>query len=260
MPRGTARIGSSEPLPRPWAERISGWHRRVTVAEVLSKSSPTRAVFARLRLEVPGENGMVVTRIVLIRHASTDPGGRLCGSFDVPLSPAGDMQLQELVARVPTQAAPDALFTSTLCRAHRVAAALGRAWGLTPQAAAWAREIHCGEVEGMPLDQLRRDCAELWRRNEAQDDETFAWPGGETYRQFRERILNGLRAVAGEHAGGRVAVVTHAGVVSQVLGIIRNRPASAWAADRPDPLTATEISWSGSGPSRLLAFNRPDWY
>jgi broad specificity phosphatase PhoE len=103
----------------------------------------------------------MVTRIVLIRHASTDTEGRLCGSCDVPLSPAGESQLGELVARGPTQAAPDALFTSTLRRARQVAAALSRAWALSPQPAAWAREIHCGDVEGLPLLQVQRQFADL---------------------------------------------------------------------------------------------------
>ena len=202
----------------------------------------------------------MVTRIVLIRHASTETDGRLCGSFDVPLSPVGQVQLEALVGRPPKQAAPVALGTSTLRRATEVAAALGRAWALEPQAAEWAREIHCGDVEGMPLQQLQRDFAELWRRNEAQADETFAWPGGESYGEFRARILDGLRATAAAHAGQRVAVVTHAGVISQALGVMRGRAASVWAADRPDPLTATEIFWSNGGPSAVLTVNDSEWY
>lgn len=165
-----------------------------------------------------------------------------------------------MVRRPPRQAAPDALGTSTLSRASEVAAALGRAWSLAPQSAEWAREIHCGDLEGMPLHQLQREFPELWMRNEAQVDETFAWPGGESYEGFRARVLDGLRATAAAHAGQRVAVVTHAGVISQVLGVIRGRAASAWAADRADPLTATEIIWSNGGPSAVLTFNDPDWY
>jgi broad specificity phosphatase PhoE len=202
----------------------------------------------------------VATRIVLIRHASIDTGARLCGWFDVPLSPAGQEQLHALLECASSGAAPDALFTSTLSRAAEVASTLGRVWGLQPQAADWAREIHCGDLEGMRLEQLQREFPELWARNEAQVDETFAWPGGESYAQFRARILAGLKTTAAAHAGGRVAVVTHAGVISQVIGMIRNRAASVWAADRPDPLTATEISWENGAPGAVLTYNDPDWY
>lgn len=124
----------------------------------------------------------MVTRIALIRDASSDTGGRLCGSSDVPLSPAGQGELQARVGRLRGQAAPDALSASTWRRASDVAAAPGQVWGLEPQPAEWAREIHCGAVEGAPLVQLQRDLPEYWTRSEAQTDESFGWPGGESYR------------------------------------------------------------------------------
>jgi broad specificity phosphatase PhoE len=203
----------------------------------------------------------VVTRILLIRHASTDPRGRLCGSFDVPLSVSGRAEVQALVKRLDRRCAGvDALYTSTLRRARQVAVALGRLWDMPPQGAEWAREIHCGHVEGQLLDQVQRDFPALWARNNAQEDESFAWPGGETYAQFRTRVLDGLEATATGRAGQRVAVVTHAGVISQVMGLIRGRVASRWSVDRPDPLTATEIAWENGAPSTVLTYNERDWY
>jgi len=77
----------------------------------------------------------------------------------------------------------------------------------------------------MPIDRLRRDFPDLWTRNEAQADDRFAWPGGETYAQFRSRVLAGLASAAAPYSSGRVVVVTHAGVISQVLGVIKGRPA-----------------------------------
>ncbi len=206
------------------------------------------------------QNGNVSTRILLIRHASTDTGGRLCGSYDISLSPAGRAELEAHVRRVDGRVRPDALFTSTLRRAHEVACALGRAWGVDPQPAEWAREIHCGRVEGVPLQQLQRQLPELWARNEAQDDDGFAWPGGETYAAFRARILAGLQGIAATHDRQRIAVVTHSGVISQVLGVIRGRPACMWAPDRPRPLTATEITWEDGVPGRILTYNDQDWH
>ena len=200
------------------------------------------------------------TRILLIRHASKDAHGRFCGSFDVPLSQRGREQLQSLLRKPMARPAPDALFSSTLRRAQTVAAALARAWRLQSQDAEWAREIHCGEVEGMLLDLVQRRFPELWARNEAQNEDGFAWPGGESYGDFRARIIEGLAATAAAHPSGRVAVVTHAGVISQVLGIIRRRPAAVWESDRPQPLTATEITWTNGAPSTVLSYDDPDWF
>ncbi len=202
----------------------------------------------------------VATRIVLVRHAMVDTAARLCGSFDVPLTRAGRVQVQAVLGRPPTRPVPDALYTSTLTRARDVAAGLGRAWALDPQLAEWAREIHCGSVEGVPLSELQREHPELWARHLAQNDEAFAWPGGETYAEFRARVLAGLAAIATAHPAGRVAVVTHAGVISQVLGAIRHRPAAVWAPDRPDPFTATEVTLKNGTPAAVLTYNEPDWY
>ena len=202
----------------------------------------------------------MATRILLIRHAAIDTESRLCGSLDLSLSPHGRAELEALLRRPPQAEVPDAIFTSTLKRAAHVARELGRVWGLEPQAAEWAREIHCGNVEGMPFEQLQREFPDLWTLNEAQVDDTFAWPGGETYARFRRRVLGGLGQAADCHPAGRVVVVTHAGVVSQVLGVVKGRPACVWEPDRPRPLTATEVLWTNGAPRAVLSFNDPDWY
>jgi hypothetical protein len=60
-------------------------------------------------------------------------------------------------------------------------------------------------MEDMAIEQLQRDVAELWTRNEAQLEDTFACPGGETYAHFRARVVAGFnRAAAIYPAGGVV--------------------------------------------------------
>lgn len=200
------------------------------------------------------------TRVVLIRHPATDTGCRLCGWYDVPLNARGLAQVDALLGREPEGPVPTALYTSTLRRATTAAAVLGARWGLEPVAVDWAREIDGGDLDGMRVDDLRRRFPDLWARNEAQDDDAFAWPGGESYRRFRARVLAGLAEVVERYPGGRIAVVTHAGVVAQVLGALRDRPPAVWSADRPEPFTATEIVWHDGAPRTVLAFNRQDWF
>jgi broad specificity phosphatase PhoE len=112
----------------------------------------------------------------------------------------------------------------------------------------------------MLLDQLQRQFPDLWHRNQTQTDETFAWPGGEAYTDFRARVLAGLDRAAATYPAGRVVVVTHAGVITQVLGVVEGRPACIWEPDRPRPLTATEVLWDEGAPRAVLSFNDPDWY
>jgi broad specificity phosphatase PhoE len=202
----------------------------------------------------------VATHLVLIRHAAVDTQSRLCGSFDLPLSPAGRADLDALVGGPSRGEAPVALFTSTLKRATEVACGLGRVWGLEPEPAPWAREIDCGDAEGVLFEDLKKRLPEVWTRNQAQLDENFAWPGGETYAQFRARVMRGLDRAAARYPAGRVVVVTHAGVVSQILGVVKRRRACMWQPDRPRPLTASEVLWENGGPRAVLSFSDPDWY
>ena len=112
----------------------------------------------------------------------------------------------------------------------------------------------------MPLGRVQREFPDLWTRNQAQVEDAFAWPGGETYAQFRARVVAGLAEAAATHPSGRVVVVTHAGVISQALGVVKGRPACVWAPDRPRPLTATEVVWAEGAPREVLSFNNQDWY
>lgn len=112
----------------------------------------------------------------------------------------------------------------------------------------------------MSFDHVQRHFPDIWARNETQEDEHFCWPGGETYLAFRARVMAGLASLVQAHAGARVALVTHAGVVSQVMGAMRGRSAALWSLDRPAPLTATEIAWDGTTPVAVLTFNEANWF
>lgn len=194
----------------------------------------------------------------LIRHAHVDTGpppGVLCGSLDLPLSATGRAQIRELHADL-SQLRPDALYSSTLVRAMETAGALEDYWrlGIRPDRA--VREIDCGELEGICIGRIQREHRRLWQRNQAQADDDFSWPAGESYRAFRARVLAGFARIAARHRGQRVAVVTHAGVITQILGVIRGRPAAVWEADRARHFSFTEIAWTGGRPRAVLSFDR----
>ena len=204
-----------------------------------------------------------MTRLLLIRHAHVDTGpppGRLCGRLDLPLSPTGWKQIRSLRDRSPSPSSGlVALYTSPLTRARATAAALGCLWQMDPRIEDSLAEIDCGDLEGMAIDRIKREHPLVWAQNLAQDDDEFAWPHGESYRQFRERVLTGLARLADTHSRERIGVVTHSGVIAQVVGALRGRPAAVWEHDRPEPLSATEVAWSNGRPCSILMFSERDW-
>ena len=120
-------------------------------------------------------------------------------------------------------------------------------------------EIDCGNLEGMAIDRIKREHPLVWAQNLAQNDDEFAWPHGESYRQFRERVLTGLARLADTDSRERIGVVTHSGVIAQVAGALRGRPAAVWEHDRPEPLSATEAAWSNGRPCSILMLSERDW-
>lgn len=196
-------------------------------------------------------------RLILVRHAHIDCGRNglplLCGSHDAPLSARGEQEVERLRRRLAAMHAA-ALYSSPLARAvHTAAAAPGplvRRMRLLQSVA----EIHCGIVEGMPIADVKQQFPDAWRSNESQVDEDFCWPGGESYRRFRRRVLRAMRGIARMHPGESVLVVTHAGVVNQVLGALHGQCAARWENFRPGNASITELTWSGDS-GRVVCFD-----
>jgi 2,3-bisphosphoglycerate-dependent phosphoglycerate mutase len=203
---------------------------------------------------------MRVTRLLLIRHGHTAENGphrraRMSGVTDVPLSGLGHRQICALRDRLLTcgERFPG-IYTSPLTRARETARALERAGLGELHECDGLREIDCGEYDGMLIEEVKRRSPGLWEANLRQDDADFRWPGGESYRDFRSRCIESLRANAERHAGARVAVVTHAGVISQVLGWSHEESPARWECFRPGNASLTEVEWQ-AGTIRLASFD-----
>lgn len=202
------------------------------------------------------------TRLLLIRHAHIDTGTeepRMCGWLDWPLSSIGESQLLSL-DNEPSKFKPETVYASSSSRARLTAEALAANWRVPVRIDPDLREINSGAMEGMPIDEVKHRFPDLWLRNAAQDDSDFAWPEGETYRKFRERVFEALSRIASRHSDARIPVVTHTGVIAQVVGAMKGLSPAVWEQHRPAPLTATEVIWSGAAPVQLLSFNVAHWW
>jgi alpha-ribazole phosphatase/probable phosphoglycerate mutase len=177
----------------------------------------------------------------------------MSGWTDIPLSDRGRRQVACLARRMPSEPA-SVLYASPLLRALETARPVAQVVGAEVRLEPGLREIHCGEVDGWTVEEVRRRYPDLWAANLRQDDEGFRWPGGETYRELRERSLGALRRIAAAHPGERVLVVTHAGVISQVLGCLRGINPARWECYRPGNCSLTELDWEGE-TGRLVSYD-----
>jgi alpha-ribazole phosphatase len=156
----------------------------------------------------------------LLRHGETELGGGLRGSIDDALTAAGWVQLRAAVA----EAGPwDRLISSPLQRCARFAEELAAQHGLPLSLEPDLQELHFGAWEG-------RSAAELMQTNAVElglfwnDPYGFTPPEGEPLLTFEARILSALQRLQARHAGERLLLMTHAGVIRLLLARARGLP------------------------------------
>lgn len=196
---------------------------------------------------------MKPTTLCLIRHAHTNANElgdtpAMAGWADIPLSTQGEAQLEVLRQQFDTRGTELVVYSSDSTRTVRTAEAIAAGRTITPLRS--IREISCGIVDGWMISDVKVRFPDLWRVNASESDPHFSWPGGESYIEFRTRVLQALGGIARRHPGGRVVVVTHAGVVSQVIGHIKGTSAAAWSQWRPGNCSVTTIQWH-DGPALI---------
>jgi probable phosphoglycerate mutase len=155
-----------------------------------------------------------MTELIVIRHGETDWNReqRFQGQIDVPLNATGRAQAQRLAQRLADEPF-DAVVASDLQRAQATAQAA--AAGRTIEADPLWREQAFGVLEGLDAPTIVERHPDLWARW-VQHDADFCPPGGESVRMFQARVLRGLDRVVRAHAGARVAVFSHGGVLDML--------------------------------------------
>lgn len=153
---------------------------------------------------------------IFIRHGETDWNRqqRFQGQIDVPLNELGQAQAQRLGQRLAAEAS-DRLFSSDLQRAQQTAEPLATAWQAAPVLMQGLREQCFGVLEGLDVPTIKAQYPDLWVQW-LEHSADFALPGGESLRQFHARVMGAVKTLAEAHAGQRLAVVTHGGVLDML--------------------------------------------
>lgn len=196
------------------------------------------------------------TEVLLIRHGASAPARPdrpfplVDGHGDPELAPEGRDQAERVGERLADEPL-DAIYVTPLRRTSQTAAPLARRLGLEPRVEPGLREVHLGEWEG---DLFRKMVAE----NDPVAQRMFAeerWdviPGAEKNETFAARVEEGLVRLAAAHAGGRIAVFTHGGVIAQALAAATgSRPFAFLGADNGSISRLVRLG----GLSSLRGFN-----
>lgn len=186
------------------------------------------------------------TELLLIRHGASAPARvdrpfpLVDGHADPELAPEGREQAERVGDRLADEKL-DAIYVTTLRRTAETAAPLARRLGLEPRVEAGLREVHLGEWEGGLFRQKVADGDPVAQRMFAEQ----RWdviPGGEDSGAFAARIEESLTRLAAAHAGGRIAVFTHGGVIAQALAAATgSRPFAFLAPDNASISTLVRL-------------------
>lgn len=159
-------------------------------------------------------------QVELLRHGETTGGAGFRGTLDDPLSERGWAQMRAAVAgRGPW----DRLVASPRQRCAAFAAELAAQIGVPLTLETDLCELHFGAWEG-------RTAAELMATDEAalgtfwRDPYGFTPPDGEPLIAFEARVLAAMRRLGASHAGERLLLIGHAGVMRLLLARQRGLP------------------------------------
>ena len=173
------------------------------------------------------------TRILFIRHGETawNRIKRIQGHIDIPLNETGFVQARHLAVRLASELSAgrglDAVYASDLLRARQTAEPAVAALGLPLNQSEGLRERAYGAFQGHDSAEIEAkfpDAFAVWQTR----DPGFAPEGGESSRMFYHRVLHTVSQIVAAHPDGRIACVTHGGVLDCIY-----RSANGLALDAP---------------------------
>lgn len=160
-------------------------------------------------------------KVYLLRHGTPEfPDGRtyIYGQTDLPLSRRGLAEAEragEALARVEF----DRIFSSDLSRAVTTAEIVRsfQARAVEIEMVAGLREIHMGDWENRPKEEIAAECEELFDAR-GKDIANVAAPRGETFAQLRDRASAAFGGAIERSADAKnVLVASHGGVMWAIM-------------------------------------------
>jgi broad specificity phosphatase PhoE len=187
--------------------------------------------------------------LMLIRHALPERQEVSVGPADPELTPEGNAQAERLADYLASERI-DAVYTSPMRRARETAAPFGHRLGLEPVVVDDVAEWDRNSSEYIPIEQLK-----------AQGDPRFheilgnQWNGADPIEEFEARVESALEELVARHAGDRIAVVCHGGVINLYLSIVLGLSEQRTGFFYPNYTSIHRVAASRSGVRSIVTVN-----
>lgn len=158
-----------------------------------------------------------MTRVLLVRHGETAWNKELKyqGHTDTALTDAGLRQAELVAARLAAEPVA-AVYASDLSRALITAENIAARHSLPVIALPELREIRFGHWEGLTYDGIIERWPEEYQQLYTRTDEVRI-PGGETFRELKERAAGAVARLVEHHRGQTIALVSHGGTIRTIV-------------------------------------------
>lgn len=168
------------------------------------------------------------TEVLIIRHGQTDWNKmkRLQGHSDIPLNEKGLQQALALAETLQSESL-DGVYSSDLMRALATAEEIAKWHQLQVKSYPDLRERCYGVFEGMHPKDIEEQYPESHAAWHAADPDHVFPPGeriAESVRKFHHRAISALKRCAEQHAGKKIAVITHFGIIEAAFRAAHDIP------------------------------------
>lgn len=190
---------------------------------------------------------MPETLIDLLRHGEPEGGVKFRGYRDDPLSADGWAQMRAATA---CAGCWDVIVSSPLRRCAEFATELAARHGVPFEAEERLKEIGFGAWEGLTAEQVSASAPEalalFWR-----DPIRHSPPGGENLEVFGQRVVAGWNDLLQRHAGKKILLVCHGGVIRLIIAQILSVP--------PRHLFRMQVPFAAAGRIRVSGHAASAW-
>ena len=204
------------------------------------------------------------TCLIFCRHGETDyPEDRFYPSGsegeiekEPGLNPKGLMQAQRLGKYFSELGLLNAIYMSPTLRTRQTMEPIAQGQDLPVAVLPDLMERRMGQWDGRTAEEIQREDQEGWKRWKT-EPLTFTPPGGESLKDFGQRVVKAVGSIIDQATGQAVAVVTHVGPIRMATAAALGIPLENCKRLVVTPGSITRIHYTKSWPNLILFGYQP---